>query len=155
VVEFLRETLSNRVPTSYPDHQQKIADVHRKFWCVKEETLALHRLKTWNCDTIQGYSLFYSVASISRGDPTKLMSRELSCYCEPCQNGDFDDCDNSEHVGNWISIKIQPHNVRDVVAQMSQYGEGNVSVRVKERLSLVCFSIRRRRHRDGGCVVSW
>jgi hypothetical protein len=52
VVEFLKETLSNKVPTSYPDHEQKIADMHRKFWCMKEETLALHRLKRWNCDTI-------------------------------------------------------------------------------------------------------
>jgi hypothetical protein len=49
----------------------------------------------------------------------KLMSRELSCYCEPCRKGDFDDCDNTEHVDNWISIKIQLHNVRDVVGQMS------------------------------------
>jgi hypothetical protein len=40
VVDFLRETLSNRVPTSYPDHQQKIEDVQRKFWCIEEETMA-------------------------------------------------------------------------------------------------------------------
>ena len=120
----MRETFSNRVPTSYPDHEQKIADVHRKFWCVKEETLALHRLKRWNSDTIQGCSLFHLVASISKGDPTKLMFRELSCYYEPCENGDYDNCDNIEHMGNSISIKIQPHNVRHVVAQMSQYGEG-------------------------------
>jgi hypothetical protein len=78
--------------------------------------MAQHWLKKWNCDTIQGCSLFYSVASISRGHPTKLMSRELSCYYEPCQKGDFDDYDNTEHVDNWISIKIQPHNMSDIVA---------------------------------------
>jgi hypothetical protein len=44
------------------------------------------------------------------------MSRELSCYYEPCQKGDFDDYDNTEHVDNWISIKIQPHNMSDIVA---------------------------------------
>jgi hypothetical protein len=62
------------------------------------------------------------------------VSRELSCYCESCLNGDFDDCDNSEHVGNLISIKIQPHSVCDVVAQMSQYMEGNDSISYASQL---------------------
>jgi hypothetical protein len=79
--------------------------------------MAQHRLKQWNCNTIQGYSLFHSVASISMGDPTKLMSQELS-----------DECDNSEDMDNWISIKIHLHTICNVVAQMPQYGEGNDSI---------------------------
>jgi hypothetical protein len=90
--------------------------------------MAQHRLKQWNCNTIQGYSLFHSVASISMGDPTKLMSQELSFYCEPYQNMDFDECDNSEDMDNWISIKIHLHTICNVVAQMPQYGEGNDSI---------------------------
>jgi hypothetical protein len=89
VVDFLREALSTRVPSSYvtrnPDAPRK-PEIFREFWHVPVN--ATIRRKRWEAETIHGSSQFHSVCYVSSADPSKLMVRDLSCFCVPCTNND-------------------------------------------------------------------
>jgi hypothetical protein len=44
---------------------------------------------------VKGSSKFHSMASVSLADPSKLMVRDLSCFCVPCVHQDWESCENT------------------------------------------------------------
>lgn len=112
-VEFLTETLSTRTANSY---QKQKADICRKFWHIQESEVV--RSNPFGCATIPGSRSLHSIFSFSAADPTKLMVRQLSCYCPSCIDEDWENCQNTGHVQPWRCIKLRPTDtdyVRDVM----------------------------------------
>jgi hypothetical protein len=129
VVHFLEEALSQRAMTTYPQKNCKNvpkANIMRKFWHIGE--LETNRQKKWDCDAIEGSRNLHSFSSISIGDSTKLMVRELSYFCVPCQMRDWEACKNLDHVPRWRCLRIQSKpNSWDVRAQMVREHDGEDS----------------------------
>lgn len=131
VVDYLRVALPGRAESSY---QKKKDRIFRKFWHIGETET--NRRKKWQCTTIDGSSSLHSFSSISGADPTKLMVRELSCFCGPCLMRDWNACENSAHVPRWRCLRIKTKIARDVREQMvrerdgedSQYGGDGVGL---------------------------
>lgn len=145
VVDFLRVALSSRVPSSYvsrnPNTPRK-PDIFREFWHVPVN--ATTRRKRWESETIPGSSQFHSVCSVSSADPSKLMVRDLSCFCVPCTNNDWEACENAcyclecansnwascenrRHIQPWRLVKIHVKNPEVVREQMEEFGDGTES----------------------------
>jgi hypothetical protein len=82
-VQFLTEKLSTRVSSTY---SKKKPLIFRKFWHIDES--AVVRSNPFACATIPGSRSLHSVFSFSAADPTKLMVRQLSCFCPPCVDED-------------------------------------------------------------------
>jgi hypothetical protein len=100
--------------------------------------------KKWEAQTVKGSNKFYSVASMSLADPSKLMVRDLSCFCVPyvhqdwescentcfcihCKTGVWENCDNTYHIQQWRLIKIKVKDAQVVRDQMSEFGKGSES----------------------------
>lgn len=73
---------------------------------------SIPRTELWDCDQIPRCRSFHSICSVSAADPTQLMVRYLSCFCVPCINNEWDDCENEDHVSAWLLKKLKPHNTR-------------------------------------------
>lgn len=78
-VEFLTEKLSTRVASTY---RKKKAHISQKFWHIDASSVA--RSNPYACATIPGSRSLHSIFSFSAEDPTKLLIRQLSCFCPPC-----------------------------------------------------------------------
>ena len=37
-----------------------------------------------------------------------LKTRLLSCYCAKCLGGDYQECENTQHVDDWSEVEIEP-----------------------------------------------
>ena len=48
---------------------------------------------------VSGYRAIYSI--LAHGQSEHLKTRDLSCYCDHCIAGDFDNCDNPVYVKGW------------------------------------------------------
>ena len=68
--------------------------------------------------TIPGLRNLHSVFSFSAADPTKLMVRQLSCYCRSCIDEDWKNCQNTRHVQPWQCLKLRPSDIEYVKEQM-------------------------------------
>ena len=64
-----------------------------------------------SCDRIPGSSKLHSVLGPDRYDPTKLLVRELSCFCGPCLEYNFNNCENKVYVKSWTAVKIQAYAI--------------------------------------------
>lgn len=77
---------------------------HRKRWffLVKEEdvtaTVASSELKT-----LKGTRAIHSIRTTSQGN---LVSRKLTCFCEPCLEFKSSECRSLRHSGKWIRQQI-------------------------------------------------
>lgn len=113
VVYFLKETLSVRVPSSY---RKEKCEIKRQFWLID----SVDRSNPHNCDTISGSRQLHSIFAISPADPTKLMVRELSCFCASCLVEDWETCESKGHVKSWQLVKLKPANTRQVCEIMDE-----------------------------------
>jgi hypothetical protein len=95
-VQFLTEKLSTRIASMY---MKKKAQISRKFWHIEEASVV--RSNPFACATIPGSRSLHWIFSFSTADPTKLMVRQLSCFCLPCIDEDWNNCENKEHVKPW------------------------------------------------------
>lgn len=75
------------------------------------------------CRKIRGSSKLHSVLAPDVGDPTKLLVRTLSCFCGPCLEGDFNNCDQKSYVQDWKVLKIEPLNVQYAQAVLEAENE--------------------------------
>ena len=48
---------------------------------------------------VRGNRAFHSI--LADGQSGRLKTRELSCYCDHCISGDFDNCDNPLYIKRW------------------------------------------------------
>jgi hypothetical protein len=117
-VQFLTEKLSTRVSSTY---SKKKPLIFRKFWHIDES--AVVRSNPFACATIPGSRSLHSVFSFSAADPTKLMVRQLSCFCPPCVDEDWDNCESKDHVKPWRCVKLKPSDTSYVREQMVHYGD--------------------------------
>ena len=69
----------------------------------------MDRSNLHSCDRLPGSSKLHSVLALDAHDPTKLLVRELSCFCGPCLEENWGLCENELYVKPWRVIKIQPH----------------------------------------------
>lgn len=69
------------------------------------------RARTECCDSIPGSSKLHSIFAPDKRDPTKLLLRHLSCFCSPCLEEKFSECEKKTYVKAWTVTKIQPRNV--------------------------------------------
>jgi hypothetical protein len=65
----------------------------------------------------------HSIFSFSAADPTNLMVRQLSCFCPPCIDQDWDNCESKDHVKPWRCVKLKPSNTSYVQEQMVHHGD--------------------------------
>ena len=75
------------------------------------------------CATIPSSRSLDSIISFSIADPMKLMVRQLSCFCPPCIDEDWDNCENKEHVKPWRCVKLKPSDTSYVKDQMVHHGD--------------------------------
>jgi hypothetical protein len=114
-VNFLTEKLSTRAYSTYI--KQKVA-ITRKFWHIRESEVI--RSTPFACATIPGSRSLHSIFSFSAADPTKLMVRQLSCFCLPCIDENWENCENRDHVKPWRCLKLKPSDMQFVRDQMMQ-----------------------------------
>jgi hypothetical protein len=112
-VNFLTEKLSTRAYNTYS--KQKVA-ITRKFWHIRESEVI--RSTPFACATIPGSKSLHSIFFFSVADPTKLMVRQLSCFCLPCIDENWENCENRDHVKPWRCLKLKPSNMQFVRDQM-------------------------------------
>ena len=53
----------------------------------------------------------HSIFAPDERDPTKLLLRDLSCFCGPCLDENYVNCEKKTYVKPWRVFKIQPQNV--------------------------------------------
>lgn len=114
-VNFLKSRFSNRVMSSY--EQSKELPISREFWHIGIEDE--DRSNEWDCRTIPGSSKFHSILGSSQTDPTLLLVRELSCFCAPCINLDWVNCEQQSHVSHWRVVRLRPKAAGPVQAQIA------------------------------------
>lgn len=78
-----------------------------------------------SCDPIPGSSKLHSIFAPDEHDPTKLLLRQLSCFCGPCLEEDFTHCEKKTYVHAWTVTKIQPRNVQFAATHMTADEEDN------------------------------
>jgi hypothetical protein len=114
-VEFLTETLPNRMANSY--QKQKVG-ICRKFWHIEESKVV--RSNPFGCATIPGSRNLHSIFSFSAANPIKLMVRQLSCYYPSCIDEDWENCQNIGHVQPWQCLKLRPSDTEYVREQVME-----------------------------------
>ena len=103
-VDFLKQGFSSRAPSSYAGSTTR--DIQRTFWHVGEHDI--NRESSMACHTIAGSRSFHSIMGNSATNNTSLLVRELSCYCAPCIERDWENCEQLEHVKRWRAVQLQP-----------------------------------------------
>lgn len=114
VVNFLQDSLSVRAPSSY---RKEKSEIQRKFWLIQE----VDRSTTHACETIPGSRSLHSIFGFSSADPTKLMVRELSCFCASCMCEDWENCEAVSHVKPWALVKLKPSNLQFACNVMDEH----------------------------------
>ena len=83
------------------------------------------RSSSLECRKITGSSKLDSVFALDARDPTKLLLRPLSCFCEPCFEKDFSNCEHKDYVPAWKVHKIKPLNVQYAQAVLEAEDDDN------------------------------
>lgn len=120
VVQFLEEKYTERVVSSYA--QSKTTPLSRVFWHIGEKEVN-HEDNSVKCNTIPGSKSLYSIMGFSMTDPTLLKTRALSCFCIPCVDGDWADCERTSHVQEWQVQRLVPVSVRAIEEQVEDMDE--------------------------------
>ena len=116
VVQYLKENYSERVASTYA--QSKTNPISRVFWNIGEFEVD-HRDTSLKCRTLPGSKSLYSIMGFSMTDPTLIRTRELSCFCIPCIDGLWTDCENSSHVQEWKVQRLNPLNASALAPQIA------------------------------------
>jgi hypothetical protein len=114
VVEFLEEEYTERIY-----EQSMTPPLSRVFWHIGEKEVDHHE-KSVKCNTLPGSKSLYSIMGFSMSDPTLLRTRALSCFCVPCIDGQWADCENPSHVQDWEVQRLVPVNFRAVAEQIAK-----------------------------------
>ena len=80
----------------------------------------VNRANSKGCYRIPGSSQLHSIFGPDQRDPTKLLVRQLSCFCRPCLEENFNECEKRTYVRAWSARKIQPQNVLFAATQMAE-----------------------------------
>lgn len=115
VVEFLKENYSTRVASSY--NQCRSNFISRVFWNIGEFEVD-HRDSNIKCRTLPGSKSLYSIMGFSMTDPTLIRTRELSCFCVPCVDGNWLSCENPSHVQDWKVQRLNPFTTGTLALQI-------------------------------------
>ena len=62
----------------------------------------------------------HSIFAPDQRDPTKLLLRDLSCFCGPCLDENSINCERKTYVKPWTVYKIQPRNVGFAAAVLAE-----------------------------------
>ena len=116
VVQYLKENYSERVASTYT--QSKTNPISRVFWNIREFEVD-HRDSTLKCCTLPGSKSLYSIMGFSLTDPTLIRTRELSCFCIPCIDGNWNDCENSSYVQEWKIQRLNPFSASSLAPQIA------------------------------------
>lgn len=118
VVQFLEERHTERVTSSYK--RTKTPSLSRVFWHIGEDEVD-HGDKSIHCKTLPGSKSLYSIMGFSDTDPTLLRTRALSCFCIPCVDCDWANCENLSHVQGWDVKRLVPDSagaVAEVIEEL-------------------------------------
>ena len=78
----------------------------RVFWLVSLNDVL--RSPLWDCKPIAGSRSFHCVDGYSMHNPCDVRFRTLSCFCDPCVNGQWRRCKNKQHIQEWKYVSIEP-----------------------------------------------
>jgi hypothetical protein len=67
---------------------------------------------------VSGSRKLHSVLGFSESDPTFLMVRELSCFCSPCIDKDWSNCEQWSHVSEPRVVRLRPVDTYQVRLQI-------------------------------------
>ena len=77
-------------------------------------------MNTECCARIPGSSKMHSIFAPDQCDLTKLLLRELLCFCGPCLDENFAQCESGAYVKAWTVFKIQPRNIGYAAALLAE-----------------------------------
>lgn len=118
-VQFLKSRFSHRVMSS--SDITKEVPISREFWHIGVGDV--NRNREWSCRTIQGSMSLHSIYGYSLTDPTLLLVRELSCFCAPCVNQDWRNCEQKAHVSDWGLVRLRPYDAEAVQVQIEEHND--------------------------------
>ena len=81
---------------------------------------------------IKGNRAIHSILACGQGRHLEI--RDLSCYCEQCLIGDYDQCVNTAHVNAWQEhvLELEAPERRATRADVSEVREGIVDLMTKD-----------------------
>ena len=97
IVQWCSATMSNR--TKEQRTSTGTGHVVRNFWHVVD----IDRSCSYTCNTVQGTRGFHSVRS-SNNPLFEIWTRKLACFCDPCSNGNWDECESNDWVDGWDRV---------------------------------------------------
>jgi hypothetical protein len=56
---------------------------------------------------VSGSRKLHSVLEFSESDPTLLMVKELSCFCGPCIDEDWSNCEQQSHISEPRVVRLR------------------------------------------------
>lgn len=62
--------------------------------------------------TVKGTRKLHDVSCTD--DPTQLLVRKLSCFCDECLAKNFDACENKDYAGSWEKVDLQEEKTQHV-----------------------------------------
>ncbi|GAQ89961.1 hypothetical protein KFL_005820050 [Klebsormidium nitens] len=105
-VRLLTERLSSAAPTSFASRAALREGVSRKFVFIGEDEV--DRSVPYECKQIPGTRSFHAVRGAGGRNATTLFHRQLACFCGPCFEGKFEDCESTAYAGDWVQVELQP-----------------------------------------------
>lgn len=86
----------------------------------------------WGCKTVHGTRKMHSILGYDVQNPCNVKIRDFSCFCEACMNCHYDQCENSDRVGAWKPVLLEPlPNAEvpepdpDLLVEAMAFGEGD------------------------------
>jgi hypothetical protein len=113
-VEFLHSSFTSRALSSY--EQSTTECVRREFWYIKVDDV--DKSNNWACRMISGSRKLHLVLGFYESDPTFLMVRELTCFCGPCIDEDWSNCEQRSHVSEPRVVRLRPVDTHQVRLQI-------------------------------------
>ena len=89
-----------------PTREGGSVSTKRVFWLVSSNDVL--RSPLWDCKPIAGSRSFHCVDGYSMHNPCDVRFRTLSCFCDPCVNGQWRRCNNKQHIQEWKYVSIEP-----------------------------------------------
>jgi hypothetical protein len=75
----------------------------REFFLLEDVT---RKTESKELSTVVGSRSLHHVGALG---PGLLAARELSCFCDGSQSGDFLTCEAPEYISRWKTVKIYQH----------------------------------------------
>ena len=83
------------------DQSSQKAHVHRYFW----EVVDVDRSQLYECKTVQGTRAFHAVR-MSDNAIVEMWTIKLSCFCYPCNSGEWDNYESTDWVDSWDRVSL-------------------------------------------------